>query len=298
MAIIDPRWLPSCSMKRVICHWTAGGYSASDHDRLCYHILITGDGTLVRGVHSIADNVTTADGKYAAHTLHCNTGSIGITVCAMRSAQEQPLRPGPFPMTREQWTRLATAVAELCRFYKIAVTPQTVLGHGEVQANLGIPQNGKWDPMALPWEPTWDRSIVGTHLRATVSNALEGRERTDEQPARVSLFLSGTAIAGVVVDGEVLVPVATVAGLATTNRRSLRRMDIRVAGKANGLAITRLAGEEYVPCEELARVLGLSMELNAPDERMDVHRVNEQVNDGTTLRRTAKRHRRQKPKTT
>jgi len=36
--------------------------------------LIEDDGNLVRGAHSIADNVSTTDGRYAAHTRGCNTG--------------------------------------------------------------------------------------------------------------------------------------------------------------------------------------------------------------------------------
>ena len=37
----------------------------------------------------------------------------------------------------------------------------TVLGHGEVQRNLGIKQRSKWDPMVLPWAPTRKPAAVG-----------------------------------------------------------------------------------------------------------------------------------------
>ncbi len=120
--LVPRSWLPVCSMKRIICHWTAGGYKATSLDRAHYHILIEGDGNLVRGTHSIADNVSTADGVYAAHTAKCNTGSIGVAVCAMGGAVREPFHAGPYPMTLEQWNIMARVVAELCQFYQIPVT--------------------------------------------------------------------------------------------------------------------------------------------------------------------------------
>lgn len=155
-------------MKRVICHWTAGGYEATEFDREHYHILIEGDGKLVRGVHSILDNVSTADGRYAAHTRGCNTGSIGVAVCCMAGAQRSPFKPGEFPMLEVQWDAMVRVVAELCRFYDISVTAKTVLGHGEVQAQLGVLQFGKWDPMRLPFDPSLQQQEVGSLLRRQV----------------------------------------------------------------------------------------------------------------------------------
>lgn len=70
-------------MRRIVCHWTAGSHKASALDRTHYHILIEDDGNLVRGTHPISDNVSTADGNYAAHTRRLNTGSIGVSVCCM-----------------------------------------------------------------------------------------------------------------------------------------------------------------------------------------------------------------------
>jgi N-acetyl-anhydromuramyl-L-alanine amidase AmpD len=146
IAFISRDWLPRYSMKRIICHWTTGAYKASSIDRAHYHILIEQDGTLIRGTHSIEDNVSTKDGGYAAHTLKLNTGSIGLAVCCMANVAEKPFDPGPFPMTQKQWRTMAQVAAELCQFYGIPVTPQTVLGHGEVERHLGIDQARKWDP--------------------------------------------------------------------------------------------------------------------------------------------------------
>ncbi len=174
MKLIPPDWLPAGAMARVICHWTAGGYTATPAERAHYHLLIEGDGRLVRGEFAITDNLSTADGHYAAHTLNGNTGSIGIAVCAMREAVLTPFDPGPCPMLRAQWELMARVVAELCAAYAIPITPRTVLGHGEVPAILGIAQREKWDPLALPWEPSLDQQAVGEAFRARVRHPLEG----------------------------------------------------------------------------------------------------------------------------
>jgi hypothetical protein len=170
--LIPADWLTPAAMRRVITHWTAGAYAVSALDREHYHIIIAGDGALVRGDHSIADNVNTGDGDYAAHTRGCNTGSIGVSVACMAGAQERPFVAGPYPMTLVQWTTMARVVAQLCRAYKIPVSPVTVLGHGEVQRNLGIAQAGKWDPMILPWAPTLTFAEVGNKFRAEVQRFL------------------------------------------------------------------------------------------------------------------------------
>ena len=159
-------------MRRIVTHWTAGAYSVSALDREHYHIIIAGDGTLVRGDHTIVDNVSSADGDYAAHTRNCNTQSIGVSVACMAGAIERPFSAGPYPMTLLQWTTMARVCAQLCQFYGIQVTPTTVLGHGEVQRNLGIAQAGKWDPMVLPWKPTLTFTEVGDAFRNKVKEFL------------------------------------------------------------------------------------------------------------------------------
>lgn len=173
--LIPDGWMPECRMARVITHWTAGAYTASDVDREHYHVLIEGDGRPVRGDCSIRDNVFTRDGDYAAHTRGLNSGSIGITLCCMGGAMRQPFRPGDFPLRREQYEALALAVADLCRRYQIPVTPQTVLGHGEVEAILGVAQRGKWDPMVLPWEPGRPLREVGDAFRDRICALLVDR---------------------------------------------------------------------------------------------------------------------------
>lgn len=82
---------------------------------------------MVRGDHTIADNVNTADGDYAAHTRGCNTSSIGVSMACMAGAVESHFNAGKFPMTETQWNRAMDVIAHLCSFYKIPVTDKTVL---------------------------------------------------------------------------------------------------------------------------------------------------------------------------
>jgi len=183
MSLLEDDWLSECAMKRVICHWTAGKYEASGLDREHYHFLIEKDGRVVRGRFSIQDNVSTADGAYAAHTRGCNTGAIGVAVCCMADAAEAPFVAGSCPMLETQWRAMAMVVAELCRRYDIDVTPQTVLGHGEVEKNLGIKQKGKWDPLALPWNRSRTHEQAGEDFRALVRQALAGRPAKGGSPS-------------------------------------------------------------------------------------------------------------------
>lgn len=176
----DPRvvpldWVPAAQMSRIIVHWTAGSHRSSGLDRSHYHLLIEGDGKLVRGIPAISLNdARGCKPSYAAHTLNCNTGSIGVSLCCMAGAVESPFKAGPAPTTRVQWDALPGVLADLCRRYSIQVTPKTVLSHAEVQGTLGIAQRGKWDIARLAFDP----SVVGATasgdiIRSAASRLLE-----------------------------------------------------------------------------------------------------------------------------
>lgn len=172
-SVVPPEWMPAAKMQRIILHWTAGTHRASEFDRSHYHILIESDGKLVRGIPTIDLNQSPAKKGYAAHTLNCNSGSIGVSLCCMGGSNEAPFDPGKYPMTREQWEKLSSVVADLCRRYGIKITDKTVLSHAEVQNNLGIQQRNKWDYTRLAFDP----SIVGAKacgdkLRAEASAKL------------------------------------------------------------------------------------------------------------------------------
>lgn len=166
-------WMPWAKMQRIIVHWTGGANKASGLDKEHYHILIEGDGNLVRGTHTIADNESAADGRYAAHTRGCNTGSIGVSLCGMAGAKESPFNAGSQPITAKQWGVLAGILSDLCRRYAINPGPTTVLSHAEVQGTLGIAQNGKWDIATLPFDPgIKGAKAIGDQMRAAVKARL------------------------------------------------------------------------------------------------------------------------------
>lgn len=193
--------LDNAKMKRIIVHWTAGAHRASDLDRQHYHYMIQGDGQVVAGRYRPADNEKTGDRHYAAHTRGTNTGSIGVALCAMAGAQESPFRPGSHPFSESQWQRMTEVVAQLCHHYQIPVTEKTVLGHGEVQKNLKIKQNGKWDPMVLPFNPSLSKAEVGEKLRADVLAALRVSDEADL--VELDAVVQGVSLPGAAVTYDV-----------------------------------------------------------------------------------------------
>lgn len=152
MTKIPGDWLPNVNMDRIILHWTAGTHKANSVDKKHYHILIEGDGNLVRGKYSILANAKPIRGRYAAHTRNCNTRSIGVAFCCMHGATEVPFNSGGYPLKKEQWDIAVKVFAQLCQFYTIPVTPETVLSHAEVEATLGIKQRNKWDVARLSFD--------------------------------------------------------------------------------------------------------------------------------------------------
>lgn len=166
--------LPRVPMQRIIFHWTAGTHKANDTDRKAYHFLIEGDGGVVKGVAGIERNSVSLKDGYAAHTLNCNTGSIGVSLCSMAGAVESPYNPGKYPITPAQWRTLAKVISELCVAYDIPVTPKTVLSHAEVQKNLGITQRNKWDIARLPFGSRQTAMSIGDEMRRMVYAEIDG----------------------------------------------------------------------------------------------------------------------------
>lgn len=173
-SIIPLDWMPPARMARIVFHWTAGTHKASDFDRKAYHLLIEGDGSLVRGHHGIDENAFPIDRRsYAAHVADANTGSIGVSLCAMAGAKERPLITGPYPITEDHLDALIAVMATLCATYDIPVTRQTVLSHAEVEPTLGIKQRNKWDIMWIPgMERAGDPITIGDAIREQVREAM------------------------------------------------------------------------------------------------------------------------------
>jgi hypothetical protein len=171
-------WMPAANMQRIHIHWTAGGHNANATDKAHYHILIEGDGELVRADKSIKANERGSRMRRASHTLNANTGAIGVSMCSMAGARERPFNAGRWPMTKAQWDIMVKVVADLAKRYRILVTPKTILTHAEVQPNLGIRQRNKWDITRL----AFDASVrgfkaVGDKMRQEVADVLDGNSR-------------------------------------------------------------------------------------------------------------------------
>lgn len=161
-------------MRRIILHWTGGGYNPTALDLTHYHFVIDGNGVGHTGKFAPEANLRPVAGRYAAHTLRCNTGSIGIAVAAMGGAVERPYNSGPFPIRVVQVSAVARLCAELSKRYGIPVTRETILTHAEVQPTLKIRQRGKWDITVLPgMKAPGDPVAVGDMLRARISEFLE-----------------------------------------------------------------------------------------------------------------------------
>lgn len=154
-------------MKRIICHWTGGRYSANSTDKKHYHFLFEGNGNEVVGKWPIYANEKIKKGRYAAHTFRCNTGSIGLSLACMFGATKNAF--GSFPMNEIQFMAMCRKSAKLCLEYNIPVTNKTVLSHAEVQNNLGIEQRQKWDFTVLPFKPELrGEKACGDYLRKMV----------------------------------------------------------------------------------------------------------------------------------
>lgn len=168
---IPANWLPDTKIKGIVLHWTGGAHKASGLDRSHYHLLIEDDGKLIRGIPSIELNTLPTKKKgYAAHTLNCNTGYIGVSLCCMAGAIEYPFDSGTAPMTRTQWNALPPVLSQLCQRYSIKVSPETVLSHAEVQDNLKIKQRGKWDISRLSFNPSLSGArAIGDKIRASIT---------------------------------------------------------------------------------------------------------------------------------
>lgn len=164
---------PVKGFKHIVVHWTAGGYKANAKDKASYHFLIEGDGNVVYGDNKITNNIPPLKtGKYAAHTKNLNSYSIGVSCCSMAGATESPLNYGSAPLTKVQWEKMIQVVAFLAKRYGIPVSDQTILTHAEVQPNLGIKQNNKWDITVLQFAPAVKgHRAVGDKMRKEIKEA-------------------------------------------------------------------------------------------------------------------------------
>lgn len=152
-------------MKRIIIHWTAGAYKPNATDLEHYHYLIDDKGKVYEGNFKPEDNENCNDGHYAAHTGGGNTGSIGVAMCGMWGFQNSK-NVGKYPLTKKQCEATFKLIAELCKKYNIAITPETVLTHYEFgRLHPSTSSAGKIDISFIPYLPKLSPNEIGDFIR-------------------------------------------------------------------------------------------------------------------------------------
>lgn len=160
-------------LKRIHLHWTAGLHTPSALDLSHYHFVVDGKGREWPGALPPEANISTSDGKYAAHTLGANTGAIGIALCGMAGAQESPFMWGQAPILPDQVEAFCRLAARLAKTYGIPCRRDTILTHAEVEKTLGVKQRGKWDICILPgMARPLDAIDVGDVLRVRIARLM------------------------------------------------------------------------------------------------------------------------------
>lgn len=156
-------------MKKIVIHWTAGGNQPNATDFQHYHFMINKDGLIVAGKYKPEDNLNCNDGKYAQHCGGGNTGAIGVSLCGMAGFVSGKPDSTKYPLTKIQCECAFKKVAELCKQYKIAVTPETVFTHYEFgQKNPKTTSYGKIDITYLHCYPDLKPKEVGNFIRNKV----------------------------------------------------------------------------------------------------------------------------------
>lgn len=160
-------------MKRVILHWTAGKYKPNQCDLEHYHYLVGAQGEIYEGKFKVKDNEVCVKDHYAMHTGGGNTGSIGVSMCAMLGFQNEH-EVGDYPITPVQFERTMKLCAELLNRYGIDLTPGTLMTHYEFgQAHPKTTSYGKVDIVFIPPYPWVKRDEAGSFIRSKVRWYLE-----------------------------------------------------------------------------------------------------------------------------
>ncbi len=155
-------------MKKIIIHWTAGGYSPNAVDRHAYHFLVNKDGKIIEGDFKPEDNLICTKDFYAAHTGGGNTGSIGVAMCAMHGFKSR-YESGQYPITAIQFEATMKFCAKLAMKYRIPITPATVMTHYEFGIkNPKTSSAGKIDITYLPPYQWVDKNDIGSFIRSKI----------------------------------------------------------------------------------------------------------------------------------
>lgn len=209
--LIPQEWMPRVPMKRIIMHWTAGHYVPRPDEMQHYTAVMDGSGQWHKGVDLTLQWKINRNQFYAAHTLNCNEGSIGLSMACAALAEELPngAKWGPCPPTKQMYDEFIKGVNEYALAYNIPITYKTVLSHAEVQGNLGIPQRGKWDFTRFPWTNVRGARAIGDMIRRDIL-ALRNEEKPVTETVAEALNTK---------KAEVAVPTTTgIAGYAASSQ--------------------------------------------------------------------------------
>ncbi len=155
-------------MRRIVIHWSAGGYYPTAHEKECYHFLVDKNGKIYTGRFAPENNKVCKIGKYAAHTGGGNTGSIGVCMCAMAGFKNAN-DVGHYPIKKIQFEACMKLCAELSKKYNIPISPSTVFTHYEFgQKNPSTTSNGKIDITYLPPYPWVLKEDIGSFIRSKI----------------------------------------------------------------------------------------------------------------------------------
>ena len=152
-------------MKKIILHWTAGGYYPNACEKECYHFLVDKDGKIHKGKFAPENNLKCTKGCYAAHTGGGNTGAIGVAVCAMAGFKNKQ-NGGIYPIKPAQFEAFVKLCADLAIKYNIPVNSSTVMTHYEFGKKNPLTQSkGKPDIEYLASNPSLPPNKIGDFIR-------------------------------------------------------------------------------------------------------------------------------------
>ena len=155
-------------MKRIIVHWTAGGSVPTSYEKERYHYLVDSLGKVYLGKFKPEANLVCREGMYAMHTGGGNTGSIGVSMCAMAGFRSKN-DLGNFPITKIQFESTMKLCTKLAKQYDIKITPENVLTHYEFgQKHPSTTSYGKIDIVYLPPYSWISKDDVGSFIRSKI----------------------------------------------------------------------------------------------------------------------------------
>ena len=152
--------------RKIINHWTAGGFTPNKTDFQHYHYLIDCGGKVYNGIYPVSANDDCKDGNYAAHTGGGNTLTIGVAVCGM-AGFISPKHSGNYKLTKIQVEKLFELNARLLlKEGWTDANSNNLLTHYEFgKLHPHSESAGKIDIVYLPPYPEVSAGMVGDFIR-------------------------------------------------------------------------------------------------------------------------------------